>query len=121
MAVDGTLLDPNANTWLQLLDTELQRYVDELVPAYDPEQIILFGSKAHGAAKLWSDLDLVLVCQSELRFLDRIKDVLTRLRPRVGLDILVYTPEEFEALAGESGFVSEEILQRGQVLYERPA
>ena len=45
--------------------------------------------------------------------------MLRLLRPRVGLDVLVYTPEEFEQLCRERAFFQHEIVQKGQVLYER--
>jgi hypothetical protein len=36
----------------------------------------------------WSDLDLVIVKETKQRFLDRTKEVMQLLRPRVGVDIL---------------------------------
>ena len=110
----------DAQAWAQRLNDELQRYVPELVAAYAPERIILFGSAAQGQARNWSDLDLVVVCETGLRFLDRTKDVLRRLRPKVGLDVLVYTPEEFDRLCRLRPFFQREVLSQGQVLYERP-
>ena len=41
------------------------------------------------------------------------------LRPRVGVDILVYTPAEFERLSHERAFVRNEIVGKGKVLYEQ--
>jgi predicted nucleotidyltransferase len=104
--------------WRQRLESELQRYVDLLVVRYAPEKIILFGSLAAGQARLWSDIDLVVVSRTEKRFLDRTKDALLLLRPTVGLDILMYTPEEFEQLSRERQFFRQAILN-GKVLYER--
>jgi predicted nucleotidyltransferase len=112
-------IDLDAVTWRARLESELARIVDELVATYAPNRIILFGSAATGRAQLWSDLDLVLVCDTSLRFLDRIKDVLMRLKPRVGLDVLVYTPQEFDQLCLDRSFFRDEIVGRGQVLYER--
>lgn len=104
--------------WCQLLDEELQRFVMLLVDHYTPAKIILFGSLAADQARLWSDIDLVVVTNSHRRFLDRTKEALLLLRPRVGLDVLIYTPEEFETLSRERPFFQEEIL-KGKVLYER--
>lgn len=108
----------NDTAWQQFLAEELERYVTILVNDYAPVKIILFGSLATGQARLWSDIDLIVVVETQQRFLDRIKEVLLLLRPQVGLDVLVYTPEEFERLSQERSFFRQEIL-KGKVLYER--
>jgi hypothetical protein len=67
----------------------------------------------------WSDLDLVIIKDTQAPFLDRTRQILALLRPRVGVDILVYTPQEFQQLSQERPFVRQEIIQKGQVIYER--
>ncbi|MFQ6078846.1 MAG: nucleotidyltransferase domain-containing protein, partial [Thermodesulfobacteriota bacterium] len=67
----------------------------------------------------WSDIDLVIVKDTRKRFLDRIKEVLALLQPEVGVDILVYTPQEFQALAARRPFFQQEIQSKGKVVYER--
>jgi predicted nucleotidyltransferase len=101
------------------LQRELERYLALLIRSGPPEKIILFGSLAKGEVSKWSDLDLVIVQQTDLPFLERSKRVLCLLRPQVGLDVLIYTPEEFEQLSQERRFFREEILDKGKVLYER--
>ena len=55
------------------LETELQRYLPLLREKYQPEQVWLFGSLATGATGDWSDIDLVIVKETNRHFLDRIK------------------------------------------------
>ena len=105
---------------LTILQTELARYVQLLCEQYTPQRIILFGSLATAETGEWSDIDLVIIKETGARFLDRTKEVLQLLRPKVGLDVLVYTPDEFAALAEQRAFVRDEILGKGKVLYERP-
>ncbi|HMO57941.1 MAG TPA: nucleotidyltransferase domain-containing protein [Roseiflexaceae bacterium] len=102
-----------------VLEQELERYVALLKEHIHPERIILFGSLADNTLHDWSDIDLVVVHQSDQRFLDRVKAILQLLQPRVGIDILVYTPAEFARLTQERAFVRDEILGKGKVLYER--
>ncbi len=102
-----------------ILEREIERYVALLKQHLHPERIILFGSLAGDTPHDWSDIDLVVVCESDQRFLDRVKAVMRLLQPRVGVDILVYTPAEFARLARERAFVRDEILRKGKVLYER--
>ena len=102
-----------------LLEAELARYVQLLREHYAPQLILLFGSLAAGETKAWSDIDLVVVKETDKRFLDRTREVLQLLRPQVGVDILVYTQAEFAELARQRAFVRDEIVGKGRVLYER--
>lgn len=102
-----------------LLRAELARYLALLSEFYDPQQVYIFGSMATGAIGEWSDLDLVIIKRTEKRFLDRTREIIELLRPQVGVDILVYTPEEFVHLRQERAFVRDEIVGKGKLIYER--
>jgi len=97
----------------------LNRWLPLLIAHEQPDKIILFGSYCADRVDEWSDLDLVIVKDTDARFLDRTRQVLALLRPRVGLDVLVYTPEEFEQLSHERAFFRKEIVAKGKVIYER--
>src|SRR4051812_28363195 len=59
--------------------------------AFHPERIILFGSRANGAATSDSDIDLMVIMETPLRPVDQavcIRQALD-LRPSFPLDILV--------------------------------
>lgn len=99
------------------LQQELQRIVGILQTQYHPTKIILFGSTASQRRDPNSDLDLVVIKDTTKRFYDRIGDVLRLVKPREAVDVLVYTPEEYERLKQESWFVGEEIAKKGKVLY----
>ena len=102
-----------------LLESELARYLDLLEAHYQPEAVLLFGSAASGDIHEWSDLDLIIVKETNERFLDRIKRVITLLEPQVGVDIIVYTPEELAQLSEERVFVRDEIIAKSRVLYAK--
>jgi len=102
-----------------LLEQELQRFIPLLTEHLKPARILLFGSFAQGATSAWSDIDLVIIQETDQRFLERIKTVIQLLRPQVGVDILIYTPAEFAQLVQERPFVRDEIVAKGRVLYER--
>lgn len=103
------------------LDLELARYLRLLTQHGDPERVIVFGSMASGEIQPWSDIDLVIVEQTDLPFWQRLRKIRKLLRPQVGTDILVYTPEEFERLRHERPFFREEVVAKGIVVYERTA
>lgn len=103
-----------------LLASELDRLVDYLRQQDPPpERIILFGSYARGERDPWADLDVVVIQPTNLPFIQRTRRLLEDFDPRVAMDVLVYTPEEFAELSQSRDFFKEEILAKGRVLYER--
>jgi CRISPR-associated endonuclease Cas3-HD len=101
------------------LKAELERWIEVLKKEYDPESIFLFGSFVRGKIRDWSDVDIVIIKKTSKRFLDRIKEVIMILKPKVGADILVYTPEEFNELTNNRPFLKKEVLEKGAKIYER--
>jgi predicted nucleotidyltransferase len=102
----------------RLLRQELARFIEIVVQQMQPERIILFGSLATGQVDEWSDLDLVVIADTGLPFYERLKQVLRNVRPQAGMDVLVYTPAEWAELSSQRHFVQEEVLGKGQVVYE---
>ena len=76
---------------------------------------------AGGEIHEWSDIDLVIVKDTPKRFLARLKEVALLCRAPVGVDYLVYTPQEYDRLASDKNnpFFQREIVEKGQILYER--
>ncbi len=101
------------------LQQELARYVHLLTSHGDPDKVIVFGSLATGQIGAWSDIDLIIVERTDRPFWKRLRAWRRLLQPKVGTDILVYTPEEFERLCQERLFFREEILAKGRIVYER--
>ncbi len=99
-----------------LLESELPRIVEEL-KRLGAHRIVLFGSYARGRRDLFTDLDLLVVMESQEPFVQRLARVYAKLGPKVAADILVYTPEEFEHMKNRP-FVRH-ALATGKVLYAR--
>jgi predicted nucleotidyltransferase len=96
-------------------------YIDEIVAIlqpYDPECIILFGSRARGQADAWSDYDLIVIKRTERSFVERLQDMVPYLvQFKYPADILVYTPEEFDGMQDTGlGWM---VRQEGVTVYER--
>ena len=90
-----------------------------LLKAYHPEKVILFGSYARGSSDRYSDLDLVIIKRTRKRFLDRIKEVIRIIKPRFGVDILVYTPDEFRRMVRSGNPFIQGVVKEGKILYEK--
>lgn len=101
-----------------LLHNELDRYVKTLISDYTPDKIILFGSIVSGNIREWSDIDMVIIKKTDKPFLERIRDITRLLKPKAGLDVMVYTPEEFNDLHRSRRFIREEVIAKGKVIYE---
>ena len=99
------------------LDVLLQR----LVEGYDPERVVLFGSRARGDAAPGSDIDLLVVKKTSRRFLDRLLDVMEVMEPDEPVDVLVYTPEELEDMVRRGNPFVTHALSEGRDLYVRRA
>ncbi|MFA6107811.1 MAG: nucleotidyltransferase domain-containing protein [Candidatus Latescibacterota bacterium] len=102
------------------METELARLRDLLAARPEVRRVILFGSLAAGRPGETSDLDLAVVAESDLPFLDRYAEYVCYLKPRVSLDLLVYTPDEWRELVADSRLVRR-IAGEGRVLYETAA
>ena len=105
-------------------------------PAVDPRQLaerireylagtgvlkgILFGSFARGDADFASDADLVLVEETDRTFVDRGMAHLPLFRLGVGLDLIVYTPAEYERLLEDGNPFVRRVAEEGEIIYVRP-
>jgi predicted nucleotidyltransferase len=96
----GTRQDPKVTLFRR-------RHLPRLRRKFAPLKVIAFGSRVRGEALADSDLDLVLVSPkfALMRFLDRPVKVLEVLDYPGGLELLCYTPEEFESKREEMGIV----------------
>jgi predicted nucleotidyltransferase len=96
---------------------ELDRMLGLLRTRPDVQKVILAGSLARGRPHAHSDIDLVIVQQSDKPFLDRLGEFYGFLRPTVGTDVLVYTPEEWRDLSVTRPFCRR-LNREGVILYE---
>src|SRR5206468_2382557 len=81
-----------------------------------------FGSHASGTAHDDSDVDLLIVKQTDVRPADRRMEVERLLADRSRpLDIHVYTPDEMRALFSAGDPFIEEVVEKGKVVYMRKA
>jgi predicted nucleotidyltransferase len=77
--------------------------------------VILFGSVVRRTIGLTSDLDLLVIWDTPMGFLERTAFLYRRLNPRVPVDLFVYTPEEIRRLA-DHPFIRQ-ALAEGETVY----
>ena len=99
----------------------LQTIATRIAEAIRPQKIILFGSWARGERDPHSDIDLLVIQESDPPRPQRYAQV-RRLFWGMGIpmDILVYTPEEFARYQSVPGSFTHTVAREGRVLYARP-
>ncbi len=101
-------------------DSLLSEIVRKIVEAFHPEKIILFGSRAWGSARQDSDVDMLVVMETDLRPARRSAEISLACRPRgLAMDILVKTPAEIDDRTKIGDPFLRRVLEQGKVLYAR--
>lgn len=114
-------MDAPALTFPPVTDQLLQDVVGRILAVGRPRKIILFGSHARGTARPDSDLDLLIIEESDqprYRRSARYYHVLAGVFP--AKDILVYTPAEVAEWTDVPNAFVTTALREGKVLYGQP-
>lgn len=99
----------------------IQRITARIVKRFQPEKIILFGSRARGNITADSDVDLLVVMDFEGSKLDKMVEVRGVLDGiNVPTDILITTPDDFAWRKDVVGTVEWPAFHEGKVVYARP-
>ena len=99
---------------------EIEQVAGRMAEAANAESVILFGSHARGEADESSDVDLMIIAESDLPRFKRSRELYKLLRPHpFAMDLIVYTPKEIErGKRSPVSFVST-VLREGKTLYVR--
>ncbi len=82
----------------KMLEVELERFIQEM-PTLGMLRMWVVGDLTMGTVSPASDLDLVVVQQTDEPWRRRADFWQSHLRPRVGVTFHVFTPDELEELA----------------------
>jgi len=100
----------------------ISRIVEKIKEGYNPQKIILFGSYARGNPTEDSDIDLLIIKETnkrrDERFVD-VKRIIYNPNIRVPVSPIVYTPKELKRRLDMGDDFVNEILKKGVVLYDR--
>jgi len=101
-------------------ESRIQEVAVQLGNAAHATQVILFGSYARGEATDRSDVDLMVVAETDFPPHKRAVPLYKHFRPYpFGMDIVVYTPQEVEVEKKSIVSFVSSVLREGKTLYER--
>ena len=94
--------------------------VERIKEKYQPEKIILFGSYAYGKPRANSDVDLLIIKETEKPFYNRWAEVcriVSDLRRYIPFSPFVLTPTEWQIRVEMGDPFIQEIFEKGKILY----
>lgn len=102
------------------IENNLKTVVEKITSNFTTERIILFGSYAYGHPTTDSDIDLMVVMETDEKPHKRAVPI-RKILKGIGLskDIIVKTSEEFERFKNIVGTIVYPAAHRGKILYER--
>lgn len=96
------------------IDTVVQRIVENV----NPEKIILFGSYAEGNPNENSDLDILIIKETDMPRYKRNSEVKKYLRGlKIPIDVVVYSQKEIDEWKNVKTSFVNNVLEKGKVLY----
>ena len=98
----------------------ISNIVSNIAANIDPDKIYLFGSYATGQANEDSDIDLLIVKDSdEPKYVRNIEVQRLLIGSKLPVDVVVYTNDEFENERKKSYSFLNSAIQGAQLMYER--
>ena len=87
---------------------------------FNPDKIILFGSYANGTQKEDSDIDLLIIQETDLPIQNRGYDIrMSLIGSMMPFDIVIYTKLEFDQEKDKSSSFLNSAMKNSKLLYER--
>lgn len=103
------------------MDQVVQTLVRRIIEGYHPQKIVLFGSLVWGEPDEDSDIDLLIIKETDETPLERrvhVRRLVSDVKRRIPFSPIVLTPEELDYRLKIGDPFYQEIILRGLVLYE---
>ena len=96
----------------------IRKVTRQIVQQFHPQKVILFGSYAYGQPTEDSDVDLLVVMDTDESPLHVAAKIAAAIEHPFPLDIVVRTPVEFASAVHRRGVFATEVATKGITLYE---
>jgi predicted nucleotidyltransferase len=99
---------------------DIRAIAQVIAEKFDPDKIVLFGSRAYGQPHAGSDVDLLVIMATTQDQSVAARAIRDALPPRsFSLDILVRSQAEIDQRIAQDDWFLEEVTRQGKVLYAR--
>lgn len=109
---------PTINERQQIPKVVIRQMVQSIADRLAPQRIILFGSYAAGSERPESDVDLLIIIETDRRESDVAMEIRRWLQPQFALDLVAITPDRLKQRIAWGDSFLRGILQQGVLLYE---
>jgi predicted nucleotidyltransferase len=96
----------------------INQVIKQIVEKFKPQKIILFGSYARGNPHPESDVDLLVVMDTQLKEIQQAIQICQQIEYRFGLDLIVHTPEYLAERMKMGDWFLRDVIKEGKVIYE---
>jgi uncharacterized protein len=97
---------------------DIREIVQQIAERFRPQKVILFGSYAQGTPTKDSDVDLLVIMETNEQALHAAARISAAIDHPFPLDILVFRPSELKASLERKGVFATEVMAKGLVLHE---
>ncbi|MBM3254211.1 MAG: nucleotidyltransferase domain-containing protein [Candidatus Omnitrophica bacterium] len=98
------------------LQTQLIELAEKIKRRFNPHKIILFGSYAYGKPTEGSDVDFLIIMDTDIPLRKQASLIRRELTGLIPIDIIVRTPEQVEERIKLGDFFIKQIVQKGVIL-----
>ena len=97
----------------------IRQFAKQIVREFQPERVILFGSRAKTRQMSDSDADVLVILPFEGKSFYKSLEILNKTDPPFPVDLLARRPDDTARRYAEGDPLIREALDSGLVLYER--
>jgi predicted nucleotidyltransferase len=120
MATPNTqaIIVPPINKRTRIPQAAIDDVVRQIAEKFRPNKIILFGSYAYGKPTPVSDVDLLVVMDTNLKEIQQEINILRNINYHFGLDLIVKNPKSLQERITLGDAFLKEIMNKGKVVYD---
>ncbi len=107
----GWLMVENIKKYVNNLQIRL--IAEKIKEKFNPQKVILFGSYAYGIPKKSSDLDLLIIMDTDIHVRKQAFLIRKEIRGSIPIDIIVRTPKQVAERIEMGDFFIKQIIQKG--------
>lgn len=99
-----------------MTEAQIHQLAQRIRDKFNPDRILLFGSRAYGVPGKGSDIDLLVVMSTKISVREQAYLIRRELDSTEPVDVIVRTPEQVEERIRLGDFFIKQIIEKGTAL-----